>query len=86
MSDPKLRNFHEAKWDEPVIFEQSVPGKPQHSVSRCVPEGDASDRRCVRSYPRSSEKTEKSCTARNGPAAGTASLSPAVPGDHRPGY
>ena len=26
MSDPKLRNFHEAKWDEPVIFEQSVPG------------------------------------------------------------
>jgi len=25
-SDPKLRNFHEAKWDEPIIFEQSVPG------------------------------------------------------------
>lgn len=22
----KLRNFHEAQWDEPVIFEQSVPG------------------------------------------------------------
>ncbi len=26
MSDPKLRNFHEAQWDEPIIFEQSVPG------------------------------------------------------------
>ena len=26
MSDTKLRNFHEAKWDEDLIFEQSVPG------------------------------------------------------------
>ena len=26
MSDTKLRNFHEAKWDESLIFEQSVPG------------------------------------------------------------
>lgn len=26
MSYSKLRNFHEAQWDEPVIFEQSVPG------------------------------------------------------------
>ncbi len=26
MSDLKLRNFHEAQWDEPVIYEQSVPG------------------------------------------------------------
>ena len=26
MSDTKLRNFHEAQWDEDLIFEQSVPG------------------------------------------------------------
>lgn len=26
MSDTKLRNFHEAQWDESLIFEQSVPG------------------------------------------------------------
>ncbi|MET0017449.1 aminomethyl-transferring glycine dehydrogenase subunit GcvPB [Oscillibacter sp.] len=26
MSYSKLRNFHEAQWDEPVIFEESVPG------------------------------------------------------------
>lgn len=26
MSYSKLRNFHEAQWDEPIIFEQSVPG------------------------------------------------------------
>ena len=26
MSDRKLRNFHEAQWDEPIIFEESVPG------------------------------------------------------------
>lgn len=34
MSDPKLRNFHEAQWDEPLIFEQSVPG----SRSMLVPD------------------------------------------------
>lgn len=48
MSDTKLRNFHEAQWDEPLIFEQSVPG----SRSLLVPDvsgqagpvtGDVSD-------------------------------------------
>ena len=26
MSNTKLRQFHEAQWDEPLIFQQSVPG------------------------------------------------------------
>ncbi len=26
MTDTKLRNFHEAQWDEDIIFEESVPG------------------------------------------------------------
>lgn len=26
MAEGRLRNFHEAQWDEPVIFEESVPG------------------------------------------------------------
>mgnify|MGYP000109691998 FL=1 len=48
MSDPKLRNFHEAKWDEPVIFEQSVPGSrsilfPDVSQKAMPVTGDVSD-------------------------------------------
>ncbi|MGE4277042.1 MAG: aminomethyl-transferring glycine dehydrogenase subunit GcvPB [Lawsonibacter sp.] len=34
MSEVKLRNFHEAQWDESLIFEQSVPG----SRSMLVPD------------------------------------------------
>lgn len=34
MAEGRLRNFHEAQWDEPVIFEESVPG----SRSLLVPE------------------------------------------------
>lgn len=34
MLDKKLRNFHEAQWDEPIIFEESVPG----SRSILIPE------------------------------------------------
>ena len=26
MSELKKRNFHEAQWDESIIYEQSVPG------------------------------------------------------------
>ena len=48
MSDQKLRNFHEAKWDEPVIFEQSVPGSrsilfPDVSQKAMPVTGDVSD-------------------------------------------
>ena len=82
MSDPKLRNFHEAKWDEPVIFEQSVPGSrsilfPDVSQKAMPVTGDVSD--LIPDHL----KRQKSPAL---PDTGTASLSPAVPGDHRPGY
>ena len=52
-SHPRLRNFHQAKWDEPVLFELSAPG--ERGV--LVPEVDPAIRRAIgdplRALPRS---------------------------------
>ena len=90
MSDPKLRNFHEAKWDEELIefFCGDSLIFPELTDNVCRIEG--LDLGIGKEIPWIAGGLDQSVTligqGCNGPATGTASLSPAVPGDHRPGY
>jgi glycine dehydrogenase subunit 2 len=72
-----LRRFHQARWDEPVIFELSSPGQRGILMPEVEPELRAAAGDVLAALP----PQRATAPAGVGPAAGVAPLRPAVAGE-----